>query len=98
MTQELALPQLFFRFWWITVFAIVCYGVYLHGMQKKRVALNQLKAKYCFLEGQLTQATSEREDLLLQLASEGDPAWHEMMLMKRLGMVPEGQTKVFFKK
>ena len=98
MKRELAIPQLFFRFWWITVFAIVCYGVYLHGMQKKRGAFYDLQEKYQYLEEQLTAATSEREDLLLELASGSDPAWREMMLMKRLGMVPEGQTKVFFEK
>jgi hypothetical protein len=96
--MKLALPQLFFRFWWITVFAIVCYGVYLHGMQKKRSALATLMEKCHYLEKELIAATSEREDLLLVLASESDPAWCEMMLKKRLGMVPEGQTKVYFEK
>lgn len=96
--MKFALPQLFFRFWWITVFSIVCYGVYLHGMQKKQAALSSLMEKCHFLEQELIVATSEREDLLLVLASESDPAWREMMLMKRLGMVPEGQTKVYFEK
>lgn len=98
MKRLLPLPQLFFRFWWIMVFATVCYGVYLHGMQKKRAALSELKAKHSFLETELAKASSQREDLLLELASESDPAWREMMLMKRLGMVPEGQVKVFFEK
>lgn len=33
---------------------------------------------------------------MLEINSQSDPAWVELMLMKNLGLVPEGQIKVFF--
>jgi hypothetical protein len=41
-------------------------------------------------------ALNERDDLMLRLQSESDPAWIEMMLMKELGVVPEGWVKIRF--
>ena len=40
----------------------------------------------------------EKEDLKLQINSQKDPAWIELTLMKGLGLVPEGQLKVYFTK
>lgn len=37
-----------------------------------------------------------QEDLLLQLNSREDEAFIELTLMRRLGLVPEGQRKVHF--
>ena len=38
----------------------------------------------------------ERDELQLQVDSQDDPAWIEMLLKQKLGVVPEGQTKVYF--
>ena len=38
----------------------------------------------------------ERDDLLLQIQSQKDPQWIELVLRRRLGLIPEGQTKVYF--
>lgn len=37
-----------------------------------------------------------QEDLLREIASQNDPSWIELVLMDKLGLVPEGQTKVHF--
>lgn len=50
------------------------------------------------MEKEKVAVSQEREDLALQLQSETDPAWIEMLLMKDLGVVPEGWTKVHFTK
>ena len=50
------------------------------------------------MEKEKVAVSQEREDLALQLQSETDPAWIEMLLMKELGVVPEGWTKVHFTK
>ena len=38
----------------------------------------------------------KQEELRLQIASQSDPAWVELLIKKQLGMVPSGQTKVYF--
>jgi len=66
-------------------------------MHKKKQMHLTLKAKVEVLENQLCAALEKREDLLLQINSQSDPAWTEILLKKHLGMVPSGQTKVYFK-
>lgn len=41
---------------------------------------------------------AEQQELILQIESQTDPAWVEMVLKRNLGLVPEGQVKVYFKK
>ena len=55
-----------------------------------------LKDKVDLLEDKLHLAINTREDLLLQIESQSDPSWTEMLIKKHLGMVPFGQTKVYF--
>jgi hypothetical protein len=42
-------------------------------------------------------ALQNRELLQLQIVSQSDPSWIEMILMRDLGVVPEGWLKVHFK-
>lgn len=67
-------------------------------MHKKRVLLRDLQCKVEQLEADLYAAMEEQEDLLLQIESQSDPAWIELLIKKYLGMVPSGQTKVYFDK
>lgn len=86
----------FFRYWWTILFLLFCYGFYLHGMHKKKEVFEDLKSKVNLLESQLFAAVDKREDLLMQIESQTDPAWVEMLIKKNLGMAPRNQTKVFF--
>ena len=86
----------FLRCWWTILLILFCYAFYLHGMHKKKQMYGTLKSKVETLEQQLCTAIERREDLLLQIDSQSDPAWTEMLLKKHLGMVPLGQTKVYF--
>jgi len=88
----------FFRCWWTILLIVFGYGIYLHGMHKKKELLSELKGKVHVLEKQLIAAKEQREDLVLQIGSQSDPAWIEMLIKKNLGMVPAGQTKVYFEK
>lgn len=86
----------FFRCWWTILLLLLCYGFYLHAMHKQKALFADLKGKVNLLEDQLVLASDAREDLLLQIQSQSDPAWMEILLKKHLGMVPFGQTKVYF--
>lgn len=96
--KESPLYAFFFRCWWTVLFILFCYGFYLHGMHKKKQLFQELSQNVEILEKQLYAAVEKREDLLLQIDSQDDPAWIEMLIKKQLGMVPFDQTKVYFEK
>ena len=50
------------------------------------------------LEQAQKECELEKQQLQLKIASQTDPAWIEMILMRDLGVVPEGYLKVYFKK
>jgi hypothetical protein len=82
--------------WWVAAFLICSYTLYHHAIQNKQRACMELQHKKQELQYQKEIALMEHEDLQLQINSQSDPAWIEMTLMKGLGMVPEGQRKVYF--
>lgn len=92
----MSVGRIFLRFWWTMLFLVFCYGFYLHGMEGKRKSFAELEKKADQLHKQLALAHAERQELLLQLQSQADPSWTELLMMKHLGMVPEGQIKVYF--
>ena len=71
---------------------------YSHCLQKKNLDYSELKSRFLELQREKEVALRQREDLLLQINSQSDPAWIQLMLMKGLGVVPEGHVKVYFKK
>lgn len=84
--------------WWVLIFCSGCLAIYAQGMQKKSLACVDLKNRIEKLEWEKTLSVSTQQELQLQINSQNDPAWIELTLMKQLGVVPEGQMKVFFKK
>ena len=67
-------------------------------MKKKK----QIFAEYSFRLGEMDKekilAAAEKEENHLRISSQSDPAWIEMILMRDLGVVPEGYLKVHFTK
>ena len=86
------------RSWWVFLFMGICYLFYSQGVEKKRRDHEQLLAKLMDLEKEKRRLGEEKEDLRLQVKSQNDPKWIEMTLMKGLGLVPEGQVKIYFEK
>jgi hypothetical protein len=82
---------------WVFLFFALTYFLYLHSIQKKKETLFDLTERFQELEQEKGLALCLKEDLLMQVRSQSDPAWIEMTLMKGLGVVPEGQRKVYFK-
>lgn len=84
--------------WWVAAFCTLIGGIYARSYQEKKTAL----CEYSFLlqekEKEMRFAMQEREELKLKILSQSDPAWIEMILMRELGVVPEGWLKVHFKK
>lgn len=55
-----------------------------------------LLTKICVLESARNDALELNDDLKSARASQNDPEFLELLLMKKLGVVPEGFKKVIF--
>ncbi len=80
------------------LFIVMSLTLFSRAMHKKAESCILLQEKIEGLESLKNSFLEEKGDLLLQLNSRNDKDWIEMVLKKRLGVVPEGQMKVYFKK
>jgi hypothetical protein len=83
--------------WWVVTFCLCTCFTYLQCVQNKNRVIQELTHKHKIMSEQLEFASSKTSDLRLRIASQEDPAWIEMVLMRDLGVVPEGFVKVHFK-
>ena len=86
------------RSWWVIVFCTMCSAIYFQAAHSRNAVHSELFSRYHEMEKEKSIASREQGELVLRLQSESDPAWIEMVLMKELGVVPEGWIKVHFKK
>lgn len=82
--------------WWIVLFAILCFMLFEQGIKNREHDYLKLSQRLAELHQDKEKALTLRENLLLQINSQSDPAWVELILMKELGLVPENHLKVFF--
>ena len=83
--------------WWVGSFCLFAAIFYAHSMKTRDIALEELRYRMAEMEKQSRLALQEKEDLKLQIASQSDPAWIELVLLRQMGVVPEGFIKVHFK-
>lgn len=87
----------FFRkYWWVIAFCLLSYITYDQVMKSRGRDLAEVEHQIHLLQGEKQLVMNEKEDLLLKINSQSDPAWIELMLMKELGVVPDGHLKVHF--
>lgn len=87
------------RAWWWSLVFCGCVGLaYWHGMKVRNLAFLEISEKVLSMEEEIAVATAEKEILAQRIASQSDPAWIELVLLKQMGVVPEGFLKVHFKK
>jgi hypothetical protein len=67
-------------------------------MKEKKNAVQYMSLRLEEMQKDKWDALQKRGELELRIASQNDPAWIEMVLMRDLGVVPEGFLKVHFKK
>lgn len=79
------------------LFIFLAVGGYYFSTVKKGKKLSNLQRSVTLLESEKIKALNEKEDLLLKIASQDDPCYIELVLTKELGVVPEGQMKVYFR-
>lgn len=88
--------ELLYRSWWVIAFALICLIFYEQGLKKRHADYILLSENLQNLEKKKEVAIAKQIDLQTAINSQSDPAWVELILMKGLGLVPEGQQKVFF--
>ena len=86
------------EWWWVVCFCFIATSVYLHFGQEKKGQVAELSRRLQEMNKQKLLDLQEKESLCLQIESQNDPSWIEMILMRDLGVVPEGWLKVYFTK
>lgn len=86
------------RSWWVVCFCLMVGLVHFHFLKEKKLVLSILSSRLEEMKIEKLLALEKREDLNLRISSQNDPAWIEMVLIRDLGVVPEGFLKVHFKK
>lgn len=84
--------------WWVLLFCVLAGGLHVHFMREKKGAVHLLTLRLAEMENEKGNSLQMGDDLRLRIASQSDPAWIQMILMRDLGVVPEGFLKVHFKK
>lgn len=91
-----AVEFFFLRSWWVILFILCCYLCYEQGLKKRDSDFAKLHHQFLELTKEKALVSAQQENLLLQVNSQSDPEWIELILMRGLGLVSEGQTKVIF--
>lgn len=78
------------------LFVLICYFAYDRAIHHKKLEEKKLRMKLDLLSSNKIEALDRQEELNRQIASQNDEAFIELTLMRRLGLVPEGQKKVHF--
>jgi hypothetical protein len=87
-----------YEWWWVAVFVAAAGGISYFAIDAKNISLKELSFRLGEMEKERMVAAQEKEELKVAAASQSDPAWIEMVLMRDLGLVPEGWLKVHFKR
>ncbi|MBA3237599.1 MAG: hypothetical protein H0T62_04520 [Parachlamydiaceae bacterium] len=82
--------------WWVFFFALLCFICYEQGIKRQNIQFQTLMKQLKELQHEKATAMSLHTELSAQILSQTDLDWIELTLMKELGVVPEGQRKVFF--
>lgn len=84
--------------WWVALVCFLSFFVYFQAIKEKKRSIAELSSRIDQLQKEKAYAKELKEELLLAVSSQDDPAWIEMILMRDLGVVPEGWLKVHFKR
>lgn len=86
------------HWWWTALFCGCVALFYGQAMARRSALLQDVTLRLKEIERETDLALEEKETLALSLASQSDPAWMELVLLRQMGVVPEGFLKVHFKR
>lgn len=96
ISESIESSGFFRKHWWVLLICFFSYFAYDQVIKQRLAELAEVEHQLSLLEAEKRLAFNEKEDLLLKINSQNDPAWIELMLMQELGVVPEGHIKVHF--
>lgn len=96
MNLHRLIDVIFIKSWWVIAFLLLCVIFYEQGLKQREVLYKQLTDQWIVLQKEKQEALLHQQNLRLQINSQSDAAWIELTLMRELGLVPEGQQKVYF--
>ncbi len=96
LTFQAFIQCVFIRSWWVMAFVFGSAIIYEQGLKERHSLYHQLTEQRLALLQEKQEALRQQQNLQLQINSQSDLAWIELTLMKGLGLVPEGQQKVYF--
>jgi hypothetical protein len=82
--------------WWVFLFILLCYTSYQWTAANMELQITHLNKEIEMIESSISSLIPEKEQLQEEIQSQTDSKWVELVLMKELGLVPEGQEKVHF--
>lgn len=88
--------EIFIRSWWVIAFGLLCAVLYEQGLKKREFHYQTLKEQLTRLQHEHREALTMQHHLQRQLHSLNDPTWIELLLKQELGLVAEGEQKVYF--
>jgi len=88
--------ELVLKSWWTILFFLVCLFSYDQAAKRRGREETKLSNKLHQLQKEKEEALCVQAELRREIASQEDENWIELVLMQKLGLVPEGQTKVHF--
>lgn len=92
------LDEVFIKSWWVVLFILACYFFYEQGLRRKDREHAFLQNQYSELVQKKKSVKKQQLELRREINGQSDKASLELILIKEMGLVPEGQTKVVFKK
>jgi hypothetical protein len=95
-TYMKTLEKLCLQWWWVFLCLIILFMLNERSAKSRQEEFTRLREQLNLLNTTKYEALAIKKDLELQINSQSDPEWVELVLRKGLGLVPEGQTKVFF--
>lgn len=96
MKRSRLFEELIIKSWWAILFFLFCFFIYDQAIKRLLQEEQKLKHKLTEMIREKQSSLVRQEELQQQIASQNDKAFIELILMRRLGLVPEGQIKVHF--
>lgn len=84
------------RSWWVIAFLFVCAIFYEQGLKGREEVFKQLQTQYYQLQHERQKALIIQKELKQKINSQSDSDYVELILMKELGVSPEGCQKAYF--
>ena len=81
---------------WLVAFAVLTFALYEQAKATVMKSIRRLEEKSALLQAEIADEEDMQQELKLQVASQSDPSWVELSLIKALGLVPEGYTKIYY--